>query len=83
MSTYRDSEAELNAPEPPPLIHKEDVTDSLWWIGGGMIAAGVLTSGDRLILAPIVGAAIFLLLMCIAAIGGLVARHRWRRRQRQ
>jgi len=48
MSTYRDSEAELNAPEPPPLIHKEDVTDSLWWIGGGMIAAGVLTSGDRL-----------------------------------
>lgn len=83
MSSDRYPEAELNASEPPPLIHKEDVTWTLWWTAGSMIAAGVLTSGERLILAPVVGAVVFLLMMCLAIMSGLVARRRWRRRQTQ
>jgi hypothetical protein len=47
-----------------------------------MIAAGVLTSGERLILAPIVGAAILTLWIGVAALSGLLARHRWRRDNR-
>jgi len=61
----------------PPIVSRGVLIDGVWWIAGGMGAAGVLVSKDRLLVAPIVGGIIFLVIMSISAVSGLLARRRW------